>query len=68
MRSCGMILLQSFVKLDRGDQTMLKILPQQFECLIGVQAILRFHLINLKRSNVGITNGRDLRITPLRWT
>jgi hypothetical protein len=33
----------------------------------GVQAILRFSLRNLRGCNVGITDGRDIRITPLRW-
>jgi hypothetical protein len=32
-----------------------------------VETILRFHLSNLRECNVGITGGRDLRITPLRW-
>jgi hypothetical protein len=33
----------------------------------GVQEILRFGLKNLKGCNVGITDGRDIRIAPLRW-
>jgi hypothetical protein len=33
----------------------------------GVQAILRFYLRNLRVYNVGITDVRDLWITPLRW-
>jgi hypothetical protein len=33
----------------------------------GVQAILRFFLRNLRDCNVGIADGRDLGITPLRW-
>jgi hypothetical protein len=32
----------------------------------GVQAILRFCLSNLRGCNVGIIDGRDLRIMPLR--
>jgi hypothetical protein len=34
----------------------------------GVQAILRVCLRNLRGCNVGITDGRDFFITPLRWT
>jgi hypothetical protein len=33
----------------------------------GVQAILRFRLIKLRGCNIGITDGRDLGISPLRW-
>jgi hypothetical protein len=33
----------------------------------GVQAILRCCLRNLRGCNVGITDGRDLWIMPLRW-
>jgi hypothetical protein len=33
----------------------------------GVQAILWFCLRNLRGYNVGITDGRDCLITPLRW-
>jgi hypothetical protein len=33
----------------------------------GVQAILRFCLRNLRGCNVGITDGTDFLITPLRW-
>jgi hypothetical protein len=33
----------------------------------GVQAILRFFFRNLRGCNVGITDGRDILITPLRW-
>jgi hypothetical protein len=33
----------------------------------GVQAILRFSLRNLRGCNVGITDGRDLLIKPLKW-
>jgi hypothetical protein len=33
----------------------------------GVQAILRFVLRNLRVCNVGITDGKDFGITPLRW-
>jgi hypothetical protein len=33
----------------------------------GVQAILTICLRNLKGCNIGITNGRDLQSTPLRW-
>jgi hypothetical protein len=31
------------------------------------RAILRLYLRNMRRCNVGITEGRYLRITPLRW-
>jgi hypothetical protein len=33
----------------------------------GVQAILRFRFSNLKGSNTVVMDGKDLRITPLRW-
>jgi hypothetical protein len=32
-----------------------------------VQVILRFFLRNLRGCNVGIADGRDLLIMPLRW-
>jgi hypothetical protein len=41
--------------------------PSFMKIGIGVQIILRFELKNLRGSNVGITNGRDLWIMPLRW-
>jgi hypothetical protein len=34
---------------------------------IGVQAILKCCLRKLRGCSVGITGGRDLLITPLRW-
>jgi hypothetical protein len=34
---------------------------------IGVHAILRVFLRNLRGFSVGITDGRDFSITPLRW-
>jgi hypothetical protein len=34
----------------------------------GVQAVLRFCFRDFRGFNVGITDGRDLRTTPLRWT
>jgi hypothetical protein len=34
----------------------------------GVQAILRFGLINLRGCNVSSAEGRDLGSAPLRWT
>jgi hypothetical protein len=33
----------------------------------GVQAILRFCLNSFRGYNVGITDGRDFFIRPLRW-
>jgi hypothetical protein len=33
----------------------------------GIQAILRFYFRNLKDCNVGITAGRCLYSTPLKW-
>jgi hypothetical protein len=33
----------------------------------GIQAMMRFCLRNLRGCNVGITNGTDFLITPLRW-
>jgi hypothetical protein len=33
----------------------------------GVQAILKFHLSNLKCYNAGITDGKNLWVMPLRW-
>jgi hypothetical protein len=43
-------------------------LPSFMKIATGDQAILRFGLRNLKACNVGITDGRDLRSVPLRWT
>jgi hypothetical protein len=34
---------------------------------VGIQAILRFRLRNLRGCTVGITDERDFLITPLRW-
>jgi hypothetical protein len=42
-------------------------LPSFMKIATGVQAILRFRLRNLKGCNVGITDGRDFLIRPLRW-
>jgi hypothetical protein len=33
----------------------------------GVQAIFRFYFRNLRGCNIGITDGSDFLITPLRW-
>jgi hypothetical protein len=33
----------------------------------NVQTILKFGFINLRGCNTGITDGRNLLITPLRW-
>jgi hypothetical protein len=33
----------------------------------GVEGILRFCLNNSKRCNAGITGGKDIRSTPLKW-
>jgi hypothetical protein len=43
-------------------------LPRFMKISIDVQPILKFFLRNLKACNVGITDGRDLRSEPLRWT
>jgi hypothetical protein len=43
-------------------------LPNFMKIATGVQAILRGFLRNLRGCNVGITDGRDLRSAPLRWT
>jgi hypothetical protein len=51
MASCGMIY---------------SYLPSFMKIGIGVQAALRFCLRNLRGCNVGITDGKDLLITPLR--
>jgi hypothetical protein len=42
-------------------------IPSLMKIGIGVQAILRFCLRNLRACNVGITDGMDLWITLLRW-
>jgi hypothetical protein len=42
-------------------------LPSFMKIDAGVQAILRFCLRNLRGCNVGITDGRDLLFTSLRW-
>jgi hypothetical protein len=41
-------------------------MPSFTRIFTGVQAILRFHLSNLRDFNVGFTDERDLRTTPLR--
>jgi hypothetical protein len=41
-------------------------LPSFMKICIGVQAILRFCLRNLRGCD-GITDGRDFLIMPLRW-
>jgi hypothetical protein len=41
-------------------------LPGFMKIAIGVQAILRFLLRNLKGCNVGTADGRDLGSAPLR--
>jgi hypothetical protein len=42
-------------------------IPTFMKIATGVQAILRFCLRNLRGYNVGITDERDLCITPLSW-
>jgi hypothetical protein len=42
-------------------------IPSFIKIGTGIQAILRFSLKNLRGCNVGITDGRNLWITPLRW-
>jgi hypothetical protein len=42
-------------------------IPNFIKIGTGVQATLRCFLRNLRGCNVGVTVGRDLRITPLRW-
>jgi hypothetical protein len=42
-------------------------LPSFMKTATGIQAVLRFCLRNLKGSNAGIIDGRDLRSAPLRW-
>jgi hypothetical protein len=41
-------------------------IPSIMEIGTGVQAIVRFNLSSLRGCNIGITEGRDLRSTPLR--
>jgi hypothetical protein len=43
-------------------------LPSFMKIGRGVHEILRFFLRNLSGCNVGITDRRDLLITPFRWT
>jgi hypothetical protein len=43
-------------------------LPSLMKIATGVQEILRFYLRNLRGSNVGITEGRNFLIIPLRCT
>jgi hypothetical protein len=42
-------------------------IPSFMKIGTGVQVILRFCLRNLRGCNVGITDGRDSSIIPLRW-
>jgi hypothetical protein len=41
--------------------------PSSMKTGTGFQAILRFCLRNMRGCNVGITDGRNILITPLRW-
>jgi hypothetical protein len=41
-------------------------IPSFMKTYAGVQAILRFSLRNLRGCNAGITDGKDLWVTPLR--
>jgi hypothetical protein len=42
-------------------------IPSFMKIAISVQAILRFCLRKVRNCNVGITEGRDSLMTPLRW-
>jgi hypothetical protein len=42
-------------------------LPSFMKIGTGVQVILKFCLRILRGCDVGISDGRDLRSTPLRW-
>jgi hypothetical protein len=51
--------------IKMGSGAMIYI-PNFIKIGIGVQAVLRFCLRNLRGHNIGITDGRDLGITALR--
>jgi hypothetical protein len=40
--------------------------PSEMKIGAAIQAILRYCLRNVRVCNIGITDGRDLSITPLR--
>jgi hypothetical protein len=42
-------------------------IPSFMKIGTGFQAILKFCLRNLRDYNVGITDGKEFLITPLRW-
>jgi hypothetical protein len=42
-------------------------IPSFMKIGAGVQAILKFGNRHLRGCNVGVTGGRNLLITPLRW-
>jgi hypothetical protein len=52
--------------VEMASYTMVYILSFM-EIGTDVQAILKFGLRNLRYFSVGIIDGRDLPITPLRW-
>lgn len=41
--------------------------PSLVKIVIGVQAVLRLGLRNLRDCNIGTTVQKDLRIIPLSW-
>jgi hypothetical protein len=43
-------------------------IPSLMKIGTGVPEILRSCLKNLRGCNVGVTDGRDLRSAPLKWT
>jgi hypothetical protein len=43
-------------------------IPNPVKTCTGVLAILRVWFSNMKGCNIGVTNGRDLWRTSLKWT
>jgi hypothetical protein len=54
--------------LSPTPQNKKKYVPSIMKISIGSQAVLRFRFRNQRDCNVGITDGRDFRNTPLKWT
>jgi hypothetical protein len=58
------LLIEGTYGVRHWDDFMWYGIPSFMKIGTGVQAVLRFSLINVRGCNVGITDGRDLWITP----
>jgi hypothetical protein len=68
MAVISVLLMEGILKctVEMGSGGMIN-LSNLMKNRAGVQAILSFCLRNFMNCNDDITDGRDLRITPLRW-